>query len=58
MNSSALKVFGFIFSFLLLLNMILFALRKISGLLFWSVILIGAVAAYVVVPKVGKNSVV
>ena len=50
-----LKVFGYLFMVLLLLNMVLFALRKISGVVFWSVILVGAIMAFWVVPRIGKK---
>ena len=46
-----LQIFGIIFSLILIVNMILFALRRISGLVFWVVILVGAVVAYFVLPN-------
>jgi hypothetical protein len=46
-----LQLFGIVFSLILIVNMILFALRKINGLVFWGVILVGAVLAYFVVPR-------
>ena len=47
-----LQIFGVVFSLILIFNMILFALRKISGLVFWVVILVGAIVAYFVLPKI------
>ncbi len=49
-----LRIIGIVAILLLVLNMILFALRKISGLVFWGVIIVGAVLAFVVVPKMKK----
>jgi len=51
MNPKTLKVFGVVFAVLLVVNMILFALRKISGLMFWGVILIVAIITFWVLPR-------
>ena len=50
-----LKVIGIGAVSILLLNMLLFALGKINGLLFWAVIIIGAVFAFKVLPKMKSN---
>ena len=46
-----LKVIGIGAVLLLIANMILFALGKINGLVFWVVIIVGALFAFKVVPK-------
>ncbi len=55
MNKKPLKVLGYVFVFILLLNLLLFALRIISGLVFWSVIVVGAVFVYWVLPKIKRE---
>ena len=50
-----LRILGIGGILLLVLNMILFALGKISGLVFWGIIIFGAVLAFVVVPKMKKD---
>jgi len=54
MNKDFLKIIGIGAVALLVLNMILFALGKISGLVFWAVIIVGAVFAFKVLPKMKK----
>ena len=49
-----LRILGIGGILLLVLNMILFALGKINGLIFWGIIIFGAVLAFVVVPKMKK----
>jgi|GEM_PF-6480215 hypothetical protein len=49
MNS--VKLFSFFLIILLLVNMTLFALNKISYVVFWSVIAMGAVIVYWILPK-------
>ena len=49
-----LKVIGIGAILLLVLNMILFALRIINGLVFWGIIIVGAVFAFKVLPKMKK----
>ncbi len=46
-----LKVIGIVAILLLVANMILFALGKINGLVFWEIIIFGAVLAFMVVSK-------
>lgn len=48
------KVLSVIFIALALLNMLLFALKLITPILFWTVIAIVALFAYLVLPKI-KN---
>ncbi|MEK6939191.1 MAG: hypothetical protein AABX31_00535 [Nanoarchaeota archaeon] len=49
-----LKVIGIGVILLLIANMVLFALGKIDWLVFWGIIIVGAVLAFVVVPKMKK----
>ncbi|MBI2581618.1 hypothetical protein HYV87_00630 [Candidatus Woesearchaeota archaeon] len=49
-----LKIIGLIAVLVLVANMILFALRIINGLVFWAVIIVGAVFAFKVLPKMKK----
>lgn len=51
MNKRFLKIIGIGAILLLVLNMILFALGKINGLVFWAIIIVGAVFAFKVLPK-------
>lgn len=37
------------------INLILFVIGKISGMLFWALIIIAALFAYKVLPKLNKN---
>jgi len=53
-RKNLLKVIGIGVVVLLVLNLILFALRMINGLVFWGVIIAGAVLAFKVVPKMKK----
>ena len=48
------KLIGISAVVLLVLNLILFALRIINGLVFWAVIIVGAVFAFKVLPKMKK----
>lgn len=45
------KVLVFIVVLILILNITLLALNKINGIVFWAVIAIAAVFAYVILPK-------
>ena len=51
-----LKLTGYSLVAILILNMILFALRIISGLVFWIIIVVGAVIAYWVLPRLKNQS--
>jgi len=55
MSKKPLKVLGYVILFILLLNLLLFAFRVISGLLFWGVIVVGAVFVYLILPKMKKE---
>ena len=46
-----LKIVGIVAILLLVLNLILFALRIINGLVFWAVIIVAALLAFKVLPK-------
>lgn len=50
-----LKIVGIILALILILNLVLAALRKISWITFWVVIVIEAVFAYVVLPRLKKK---
>jgi len=54
MNKNILRIIGIGAILLLVLNMILFALGKINGLLFWAVIIVGAVFVFKILPKLKK----
>ncbi|MEK6905672.1 MAG: hypothetical protein AABX24_04690 [Nanoarchaeota archaeon] len=49
-----LKLIGISTILLLVLNLVLFALKVITGLLFWAVIIISAVFAFKILPKMKK----
>ncbi|AJF60959.1 TPA: hypothetical protein HA239_04645 [Candidatus Woesearchaeota archaeon] len=48
MIHNAVKIVSLIFIFLLSLNLLLLALGKISVLLFWIILLLGAVASFLI----------
>ncbi|MBU0470042.1 MAG: hypothetical protein KKA62_00190 [Nanoarchaeota archaeon] len=54
MNSKNIKILGYAGLIILLLNLVLFALRIINGTIFWAVIVIGAIFAYVILPRLKK----
>lgn len=54
-RKNLLKVIGIGAVVLLVLNMVLFALRIINGLVFWAVIIAGAVFAFKVLPKMKQS---
>ncbi len=53
-KEKSLKIIGISAVVVLVLNMILFALRLINGLVFWGIIIVGAVFAFKVLPKIQK----
>ncbi len=55
MNEKAVKILGSLVMIIVLLNLVLFALRKINQTIFWGVIIFGAVFAYVVLPRLKKS---
>ncbi len=55
MTPRQLKIIGYFFLLILILNLLLFALRIISGSIFWVVIVVGAVFVYWVLPRMKKK---
>lgn len=53
-KKNLLKVIGVGAVVILVLNMVLFALGKINWLVFWGVIIAGAVFAFTILPKMKK----
>jgi len=45
------KILSMVVLVIVLTNMILFAFRKINSVMFWSIIVLCAIFAYVVLPK-------
>ena len=56
MNQNNLKIVGIVFLVILVLNIILFSFTIIGAGLFWIVILVCAVFAYFVLPKLKKQN--
>lgn len=54
MRVNYLKIIGIFLALLLILNITLLALNKISEMIFWIVVIIGAVFAYLILPKMKK----
>jgi len=54
MRPKELKILGIIIFIILILNLILFALRKINDLVFWIIIIAGAIFVYWILPKLKK----
>ena len=54
MKPKLLKGIGFFIFILLVINVILFALGKISPTIFWAVIVFGALFTYVILPRLKK----
>lgn len=54
MKKNFLKVIGIGAVVLLVLNLVLFALRIINWMVFWGIIIVGAVFAFKVLPKMKK----
>ncbi len=50
-----LKIMGYFILIILVLNLLLFAFRIISGLVFWGVIVVGAALVYWVLPRMKKE---
>ncbi len=55
MEEKTLKILGGVLVGVLVLNLVLFALRKISVLLFWIIIAVIAVLAWKVVPRMKEE---
>jgi len=54
-TAQKLKAIGYFMIFILILNLILFSFRLINWMVFWAVIIIGALFVVVVLPRVKKN---
>ena len=55
MKNKYLKILVFLIVLFLVLNIVLFALKIISKLLFWIIIIVAAVFAYKVLPKMKRK---
>ena len=55
MKNKNLKFLVFLIVLILIANLVLFAFRKISDIVFWAMIIIAAVFAYFILPKIKKN---
>ena len=55
MREQKIKILNISLVVVLLINMVLFALQKISNLQFWVVIAVIGIFAYFVMPKLKKN---
>ncbi|MBS3123732.1 hypothetical protein J4437_03780 [Candidatus Woesearchaeota archaeon] len=55
MNSKHLKIIGYVVLAILVLNMILFGMGLVNGLVFWLVIALGAIFVYFGLPKMKEN---
>ncbi len=55
MKSNYLKLLGLLIVLLLVVNLVLFALKIIAGLLFWAIIIVAAIFAYKFLPKIVKG---
>lgn len=53
-KEKSLRIIGISAVVVLVLNMILFALRIIDGLVFWGIIIVGAVFAFRILPTFKK----
>ena len=54
MEKTSIKILAVVIAFLLVANIILFATKKINEIVFWIIIIISAVFAYWILPKI-KN---
>ena len=55
MKNKYLNFLVFLIVFILIANIVLFALRKINEIAFWMVIIAAAVFAYAIMPKINKK---
>lgn len=55
-RENLLKLVGIGAILLLVLNLVLFALKVITGLFFWMVIIISAVFAFKILPKMNQST--
>jgi hypothetical protein len=56
MKNSTLRILVFLAVAVLVINIILFALKMVNYIVFWALIVAGAVFAYKVLPKMKKIS--
>lgn len=49
-----LKAIGYVFLLILVLNLVLFALKLITTIVFWAIILVGALFVYKILPRLKK----
>ena len=54
-SSKKIKIIGYIFLIILLLNLVLFAMQIISQMYFWIIIVVGAWFVYYGLPKLKKR---
>lgn len=50
-----LKLLGYVFVFILILNVVLFAFTVTNWIVFWSVLGVGILLVYVVIPRMKKR---
>lgn len=53
-RTKALKLVGYVLTLILILNIALFAFRVIDWIVFWGVIIAGALFVYMILPKLKK----
>ena len=56
MNKKTLRLIGFVLIFIMLLNLLLFALRRISQSIFWGTILVVGAFTYFILPKLKEST--
>jgi hypothetical protein len=49
-----LKIFAIILILILIVNLILFALKSVNPLIFWIILILTAIIAYKIMPKLRK----
>ena len=54
--SNLRKILSIILAVVVVLNLVLFVMKIVTIATFWLVIIISAVVAYVILPKLGKQS--
>jgi len=55
MKPQTIKLIGIFFTVLIIADLILFIVGKVSNLIFWIVIIISAIMAYKVIPNLKAN---
>jgi len=56
MREETIKLLGIFFTFLIVLDLILFLWGKIPALIFWIIVIISAIMAYKVLPGLRKKN--